>query len=257
MNQQTTSHTFAFFCSELGSWENNGTHTLTHELAHRILYIVRLTPGDTCILFNKHLHTIAHITLVTKRNVTVTYTALHKNTCFTPAITCVIPPLKKEAFEQALYSCVELGATTIQPLITEKAHFSARSGYVQERAEKILQAAAEQSKNFCLPELASITSLPIFLRSAPTDTVYIFFDPTGIPLSKLLVMLATHTKQKVTQKTTYTLIIGPEGDLTPHEKELLRAHNVFFCALTPTILRAQQALTIGLGIFRTVLQGDF
>jgi len=48
-------------------------------------------------------------------------------------------------------------------------------------------------------------------------------------------------------------MIGPEGDLTAQEKELLKERGVQFLRLTPTILRAQQAVVVAMGIFRSLL----
>ncbi len=46
---------------------------------------------------------------------------------------------------------------------------------------------------------------------------------------------------------------GPEGDLTCEEKRMLADANFLFCALTPTVLRAQQAVAVGLGSFRSLM----
>ncbi len=48
-------------------------------------------------------------------------------------------------------------------------------------------------------------------------------------------------------------VIGPEGDLTKEEKAYLKEQGFLFCALTPTVLRAQQAVALGLGILRSYL----
>jgi 16S rRNA U1498 N3-methylase RsmE len=47
------------------------------------------------------------------------------------------------------------------------------------------------------------------------------------------------------------MINGPEGDFTLEEKELLKKHNFIAAQLTPTILRAQQAVAISLGVVRS------
>ena len=43
-------------------------------------------------------------------------------------------------------------------------------------------------------------------------------------------------------------MIGPEGDLTMQEKDLLKERDVQFLRLTPTVLRAQQAVAVSMGI---------
>ena len=43
-------------------------------------------------------------------------------------------------------------------------------------------------------------------------------------------------------------------DLTEQEKNLLQDQGFLFCALTPTILRAQQAVALSAGLIRSLLR---
>jgi RsmE family RNA methyltransferase len=57
---------------------------------------------------------------------------------------------------------------------------------------------------------------------------------------------------KVFSKTIDVQVIsGPEGGLTEIEKELLQTMGARVCALTPTILRAWAAVSVGAGFLRT------
>ncbi|HLB40524.1 MAG TPA: RsmE family RNA methyltransferase, partial [Candidatus Babeliales bacterium] len=168
-----------------------------------------------------------------------------------------------EALSAALYSCVELGANQIQLIVTEKsekagAKFSARQ---LAHLEQIMIAAAEQSKYFCLPELLAPVSLSQFLAApvrprvvknrsvaqtaVANATSQIFFDPTGIPISVLLPQLAAAPNVR--------LLWGPEGDLTAAEKAQVMAAGFTAGKLTPTILRAAQAVAVGLGLIRSLV----
>ena len=49
------------------------------------------------------------------------------------------------------------------------------------------------------------------------------------------------------------LMVGPEGDLMGDEKAYLNGNGFVFCQLTPTILRAQQAVTVSVGALRSLL----
>jgi 16S rRNA U1498 N3-methylase RsmE len=51
----------------------------------------------------------------------------------------------------------------------------------------------------------------------------------------------------------YILFAGPEGDLLDAEKFLLQKVDFHFVRLTPTVLRAQQAITLGAGLVRSML----
>ena len=74
-----------------------------------------------------------------------------------------------------------------------------------------------------------------------------FFDSAGSDL--LPVIQSLH----VEKPAIISLLIGPEGDLTIQEKDLLKERGVNFLCLTSTVLRAQQAVAVSMGIFRSLL----
>ena len=93
-------------------------------------------------------------------------------------------------------------------------------------------AAAEQSKNFSIPFLYDPIPLDLFLqKQREQDSQVIFFDPEGVRITTVL-------SGRQQGKQSLTLMVGPEGDLSEQEKDLLRTHNVLFCCLTPTVLRS-------------------
>ena len=155
--------------------------------------------------------------------------------------------LKREAFEEALYSLCELGVTAIQPLTTRKTARSWGDEKELQRAQKILIAAAEQAKQFVVPQMLPVLPLETWVSTLTTTSNYrIFFDAAGQPLSEIVAKLSNNTPQEL------IMLSGPEGDLANTEKELLKSHNFMFSKLTPTILRAQQAITLGLGVIRSL-----
>ncbi len=127
----------------------------------------------------------------------------------------MLPLLKREAFESALYTLCEMGATSIQPLITQKSRTNWDSEKDFARVLTTMRAAAGTK---------------------------IFFDPAGMPLKQMLSLPMTGPLYGC---------VGPEGGLTPEEKEHLKALGFVFCRLTPTVLRARQAVAVGLGILRS------
>lgn len=239
-----STHQFALYTQELP------TGAITDPaLVHRIQQVLRLAVGETVTLFTRHEHTELRITSMGKKEIGCTTISRAPNTILKPAITVLLPLLKREALESALYSCAEMGATEVQLLITEKT--PAHTGKDLERFERIMIAAAEQSKQFAMPilnkpvKLATVHGEPVeSIRCALNHNI--FFDPTGTPLFEVLQTLHTQQPDHI------TLMIGPAGDLTQQEKDILIKHNFTFCALTPTVLRAEQALAVGLGVFRSI-----
>ena len=221
--------------------------TLTDsDLVHRIIAILRLQVDEAIILFSNTVHCSVIITqLVKNKFVQVALQEKNKNNCWKPEITFLLPLLKKESLETALYALTEIGATHIQLVITHKSQ-QKWLPKEHERAQKIIIAAAEQSKNFAFPQLIQPLTLQESLLKSNAMQHKLFFDPEGKSLS---IILKDYEQAKPTH---IVLMVGPEGDLTASEKELLISSGFTFAALTPTILRACQAVSVSAGIIRSL-----
>ncbi|MDR3646934.1 MAG: RsmE family RNA methyltransferase [Candidatus Babeliales bacterium] len=241
-------HEFAIYFPELlKNYELKQIIILTDkDLCHRIINILRMQLNERLILFDRKQNILVEIVAITKKEIKakVLHKDLNKN--LSPKVTILVSILKRESFEDAIYYCVEMGANVIQPIITEKVHFKKWEDKERERLQRIIIAAAEQSKNFNFPELQDPKKLGDYLdeiQNSTNNATKIFFDAQGQNLTEIM------GKSKVEQELV--LLIGPEGDLTPDEKENLKKAQFQFCKLTPTILRAQTAVGLALGIFRT------
>ncbi len=243
-------HEFALYVSRLSASKAGQTITADASLAHRVKNVLRLRQEDTVILFDDVFYVTAQITQIEKRSVSFTVLSFDKIHPLEPTINLMLPFLKPDAFEAALYTSVEMGATTVQPVFVRKGHARLFSA---ERILKVMRAAAEQSKNFYIPPVhAPLEFEQLINQIAQKQEPIIFFDPQGATL--LETFGAVQNKLTKMAKPSLILMIGPEGDLTDEEKNALRELGVQFCALTPTILRSFQALAVGLGAFRSLLK---
>jgi 16S rRNA (uracil1498-N3)-methyltransferase len=217
------------------------------ELIHRISRVLRLQEGEHCILFNRDYNALVELGAISKKELITKVISVNANKTLKPEITFLLPLLKREALDTALYSLVEVGVNTIQLVVTEKAQRSL-SAHELERAERIMISAAEQSKNFNFPKLVKPISFTECIQTVQSESgIKIFFDPNGTPL-------LNHIDTIRTKKIDHLyLMIGPEGDLTPAEKKQLEEADITLCALTPTILRACQAAALSSAIFRSIL----
>lgn len=217
------------------------------QLYHRITNVLRLSTGESFVIFNQTHHIQCQLQTCDKKNVlNIRLISIKSNQILSPDIIFFLPLLKREAFQEAIYSLTELGATTIAPIITQKVQRTWGEHRERERLERIIHAAAEQSKNFAFPTLMPPQSLEQMLTTLRPTTEHIYFDPDGKPLLNIVQELKKRELQEL------VLMIGPEADLAPEEKKLLHQHQFNFCRLTPTILRAQQAAAVSLGIFRSI-----
>ena len=70
------------------------------------------------------------------------------NQSLTPQITLYIGLAKQNNWPEILYSAAQLGITTIQPIITERAQTKLPA---EHRLQQIMISACEQAKQFMLP----------------------------------------------------------------------------------------------------------
>lgn len=248
-----TKHEFALYNPEISymlSSTKIGDSFLVEDsaLISRMISVLRFKQGQTFIFFDQAIHATCTLETAGKKNITCTLVAKKQNTPLAPRITFVLPVLKRDDLETALYSLVELGASSIQLVVTEKVQRAWGGDKELERAQRIMIAACEQSKNFALPELHQPIPIQTYLAKMPKNASKIFFDVDGQATLSLL------NEIKTREPSELFLMVGPEGDLTAAEKELLKKHDVIFCQLTPTILRAAQAVALGLGLFRSALR---
>jgi len=214
-------------------------------LCHRITSIIRLHEGESFILFDSKNHGECVIVKIDKK-VSIICNHIHENKQLEPYITFLLPILKREAFEEAMYSLTEIGVNEIQPIMTAKMQRQIQFDKDKERLMRIVYAAAEQSTNFTIPTISAPLSFDQISTIIKQNGCSLFFDPEGTQLPDLV--------DSFKNQQHFTLMIGPEGDLTPAEKATLKQLEFTFCALTPTILRAQQAAVLSAGMIRSLIR---
>jgi 16S rRNA (uracil1498-N3)-methyltransferase len=250
-------HEFALYAPDLGSFliaRGHGDSVVIKDptLIHRIGTVLRLEVGESVLLFDQKLHAQCTLQVVNKKEVTCIVAEKQENCVLQPAVTFFLPVLKKEDLEIALYSLVELGATTVQLVTTTKSRHlgqKEREEKELERLERIIIAAAEQSKQFSFPCLQAPISFDQMLAyiQKKTQATALFFDPAGQSLFSIMKEL------HAAKPTEVIALVGPEGDLTDQEKASLEQAHVRFCKLTPTVLRSVQVVAVGMGVIRSVV----
>jgi 16S rRNA (uracil1498-N3)-methyltransferase len=251
---QGEKHEFALFIESLSSTikgKGPGSSVIfsDEKLLHRMINVLRLHTEDSCIFFDRHVQVNGIITnFMNKKQVAITVLVIKPHVELQPDITFLLPVLKRDDYESALYALAELGVNTIQLVFTRKSVHQWAGQRDYERAQKILISAAEQSKNFVFPELNEPISFGDALKKYHTASVKIFFDPYGEKFFDTMQKLHASIIQN-----GVVLLVGPEGDLHEEEKTMVSEYNFMFCALTPTIIRAVQAAALGAGFVRSLL----
>lgn len=237
-------HEFALFYSELSTQQHARELSVADKtLLQRIGTILRLKIEDQLILFNRNFYAHCVLKKIDKKHCLFSVKSWHATVQLQPSVTVLLPVLKREALESAIYSCVALGASVIQLVKTEKTR-TWQGEKELERLQRIVVAAAEQSKHFAFPEIKLPLSLFEALEQYRLVKNKIFADPEGVCFSEVL--------KKCESKKDFLVCVGPEGDLTNTEKKMLK-DQFTFCKLTLTILKSEQAVALLLGAVRIVM----
>ncbi len=241
---QNQEHLFSLYAPKLNLKDCVPLQSLLIEdvdLVHRMFKVLRFQVHDVLLLFNDCAYVHVRIEQISKKSLLVRINSVNFHDSQIPSVTFLLPLLKKDALEQAVYSLAEMGVNKIQLVVTDKSRKNLINIKEFERLQNIIIAACEQSKNYCLPELFEPVSLSKFVSEKNIDTCCIVFDPSGKSFWEI--------KKDLDEKPKM-LIVGPEGGFTLTELEFLHNQKFVSCALTSTVLRAVQAVALAAGLVR-------
>ena len=158
-------------------------------------------------------------------------------------IALLLSIFKFDRMEWALEKAVELGVTSIVPVIAGRTevHLASAAAKRVERWRRIAREASQQARRATEPEIAP----PLKLQDAIADQ-----PGTRVLLSEHETPARTSLKQLLAQNPSdpLTLAIGPEGGWTQEELELFEQKGWLFAFLGPTILRTETAAIAALAI---------
>lgn len=142
----------------------------------------------------------------------------------------IAPTKNTDRLEWFLEKAVEIGVDEITFLQTNK---SERKELKLNRLEKIAIAAMKQSKKAYLPKINPLIKLPEFLKQdlGNLQKFVAFVDNTNI---EYIHNLANKTGQ-------YLVLIGPEGDFSKDEIDVLKKKEFQCISLGKSVLRTETA----------------
>jgi len=211
-------------------------------LLHRMRDVLRLKPDDVVVVFDNSgwehevlLEQVGPDRILGR----IRRTRLCQNE---PRIQVTLyqAVLKGERFEWALQKGTEVGVSVFVPLLSERcivqdAHQLSRRKL--QRWEKILQAAAEQSRRGRVPALQ-----PLLLFAAACEQVHrsgtlalLPWEEASTPLREVLEEAGPESPFNV------AIFIGPEGGFSEAEVQLAGRYGLRPVRLGPRILRAETA----------------
>jgi len=165
-----------------------------------------------------------------------------------PDIAYVFAPLKHARLDYMVQKAVEMGASTLQPVLTRHTQVSRVNS---ERMRANVIEAAEQCGILSLAEVAEPVPLDRYLGQRQPSRLLVFCDEaaeTANPVQAL---------QQAAAADGIDILIGPEGGFAEEERALLRRQpKTLRLSLGPRILRADTAGVAALALVQAAL-GDW
>jgi len=139
-----------------------------------------------------------------------------------------------------IQKATELGVTKFLPIIFDRTVVRKINN---ERLEKIVIEASEQSNRLNVPEIEKPQNLENFLKSNLMDLIFTDLNSDNKKIDKL----------KLTDKPI-CIIIGPEGDFSETEREqILSFKGVQAFKINENILRSETAVISAISIINYVI----
>jgi len=208
----------------------NSTSLLSKEHTHYLVNVMRAKRGANVNFFNKNGEWLSEIVFLEKDRVEVKFLSKIKENTNTHNIELAICLVKKNAMEIILQKATELGIKKIIPIISERTEVKEINF---ERANKIVIEATEQSNQLEPPEISEILNLKDFLNINTNNKIF-FADINSDYILE---------KKDFKEGETVTVLVGPEGDFSPAERELiLNGSNTIAFSLSKNILRTDTAV---------------
>ena len=213
------------------SIEENSTNLLSKEHTHYVVNVMRLKRGSNINFFNSEGEWKSQIVFLDKDRVEVKIIEKIKQPKGLSNIELAICLVKKNPMEIILQKATELGVRKITPIISERTEVKELN---YDRANKIVIEATEQSNQLSPPKISEVTKLKDFLNNLDGSSKLLFADVNSTQNLKAEILK---------QGNPITVLIGPEGDFSPSERDLILGNsNVTSFTISRNILRSDTAV---------------
>jgi 16S rRNA (uracil1498-N3)-methyltransferase len=235
-----------------GDLSQGATRDLPDQAVHHAARVLRLSVGDTVILFNgEGGEASAEIHAITKHRVIVRVGQRLARDVEAPLRIVLLQGLSaRERMDFTVQKAVELGVAEIYPVETRRSVMR----LAQERAERRVEhwqnlavSACEQCGRNRVPPVHPVTPLPDWLGS----------HAQAAGQTRLILSAQGEKRLRdLPQAAEIVLTAGPEGGFAPEELEMTIACGFIPVRLGPRVLRTETAALAALAAIHA-LWGDF
>jgi len=232
--------------------------------SHHLLHVMRAGVGDLVQVFDGGPHAFgARVASKDRRTVRLEILAeLPLGTSpHAAAVLVAAPPPKGDRFRFLIEKLTEMGATTYQPILTQRSVNPLTPSLLKKAQQWVIEACKQSGRNrlLTIQPVADLTAVVAALASVPERIAACVPGDLGratVPAppdqSRPPCPAAggeAGGSQPPLQTTDVAIVVGPEGGLTPQELDLLASSGWRSIQIGPHVLRIETAAVAVLASF--------
>ncbi|MDO9540708.1 MAG: RsmE family RNA methyltransferase [Kiritimatiellia bacterium] len=233
---------------EQNIWQKKDSE-LSVEESYHLLTVLRAKPEEMIEIFDGQGQTARAKLIPARKNIAgikIMGESIRRVEPYRPPFILLQAMPKHSGMDVIIQKATELGVQTIVPVITERVIVKLNKRSADKRRarwRKIVLASAKQSHAAWLPEISPIVSLAEAVKAVQSDLRLFGSLAPRTPLFKEVLAKVSRPAVK-----SIALVIGPEGDLTDGERELLSAARFEPVSFGSGVLRVETAAVFGLSV---------
>jgi 16S rRNA (uracil1498-N3)-methyltransferase len=211
--------------------------------------VLRLSAGGTILVFNGRDGEWQASIAGRKRPDSLNIVAQTRPQDRLPDLAYVFAPLKHARLDYMVQKAVEMGASSLQPVLTRFTQVARVNG---ERMRANAIEAAEQCGILSIAAVTEPVTLDRYLSQRDGERLLVFCDEAADVVNPM-----TALQRDQTASNGIDILVGPEGGFAEEERALLlRQPRVLRLSLGPRVLRADTAAVAALALVQAAL-GDW
>ena len=152
-------------------------------------------------------------------------------------------PLRSDAQNFVIEKATELGVSGIYPVCSDNCALN--KSVIEKKIpkwQKIMYESSKQCERAKVPQVYQMTKFETLIKSKDFDKIIVFCERIAAKTIR-----DSFREQPLKKGDKLLVVIGPEGGFSQKEFDMFKSLNVEMLTLGDLILRAETAVTVGLG----------
>jgi 16S rRNA (uracil1498-N3)-methyltransferase len=216
----------------------DGRATIDGDQAHHLLKVMRTKPGDQVTLFDgQGTEYLTEVESVTKKSLSLTVLSTREKSKPNPEVTIAVALPKGDRQKFLIEKLVELGASKLIPLTTERSVAIANEKSIERLKKQVIEASKQCGRAY-LMEIGTTKKLQQLIEesslmedSLHSPSIHLVADP--------------YTESRLSEvdlgQQPAVIAVGPEGGFSDKELELLEEAGWKKVCISKNVLRIETA----------------